>query len=84
MGKDDDLVVLHTYAWSVLRSSNRCNGNLLKHQEMGQLGHGIIVEVNLQCGRQVFFPSKQVLSYPKAQPLEIMSRDLGAAVSGLR
>ena len=48
---------------------------------MGQFGRGIIVEVNLQCRWQVLFPSKQVLGYLKAQPLEIMPRDFGATIS---
>lgn len=51
---------------------------------MGQFGRGIIVEINLQCGRQVLLPSKQVLGYFKTQPLEVMSRDFGATISKSR
>lgn len=55
-------------------------GNVLQHQEMGQSRRSLIVKVNLQIGRQVFLPREKIFSNVIAQPLEIMSRNIGATV----
>jgi hypothetical protein len=47
---------------------------------MGQSRRSFIVKVNLQVGWQVFLPGEKILSNVIAQPLKIMSRNIGAAV----
>jgi hypothetical protein len=52
----------------------------VQHQEMGQSRCSFIVKVNLQVGRQVFLPGEKILSNVIAQPLKVMSRNIGATV----
>jgi hypothetical protein len=54
--------------------------DLLKHHQMRQNWNGFIVQIDLQAGRKIRLPGKQILSYLVTYSLQVVGRYVRAPI----